>query len=284
VRRLILASMVLAFFSVCWGQTPGVVRADHQQEAVALLAQKNAAQATPRSPLSSATCAFTFTSGANDTFLKYCVTANGNIALFQTPAGHEHIAVGQDGEGYGLCDLFSATAYNDYAEFGDSANWGPATVLSQNAKSVKIARTTSDGAWTLTQTFTQVAGSLPSVKIAMAMKNNTTEDRVVDLVRYADVDADGASLDSLDGTAHSAFGWQPAGNGRKFGLAMQDVASTSFHEGFAQSVPQGPAPCDLLRDVALATLTATDGSIFMFYELHVPKGTSKTVTVSYRGL
>ena len=30
--------------------------------------------------------------GAGDSFLKYCVTANGNITLFQTPVGHEHIA------------------------------------------------------------------------------------------------------------------------------------------------------------------------------------------------
>src|SRR5205085_3077819 len=125
----------------------------------------------PGGPFSPATCAFTFTSGAGDTFLKYCVTANGNVTEFQTPEGHEHIAVGSIGEGYGICDFGNHDTkpieYFDYAEFGDSGNWGPATVMSQNAKSVKIARTTSDGVWTLTQTFTQITGTAPSVKVDM---------------------------------------------------------------------------------------------------------------------
>ncbi len=100
--------------------------------------------AAPLNPFSPATCAFTFTTGAGDTFLKYCVTANGNITLFETPAGHEHIAVGIIGEGYGICDFGNHDSkpieYFDYAESGDSGGWSAAAVVSQTAKSVKIAR------------------------------------------------------------------------------------------------------------------------------------------------
>jgi len=68
-----------------------------------------------------------------------------------TPFNREHIAVGAAGEGYGVCDNTGAVAYFDYADYGDSGNWGAPTLVSQTATSVKIARTTSDGVWTLTQ-------------------------------------------------------------------------------------------------------------------------------------
>src|SRR5262249_1254774 len=123
------------------------------------------ARTAPVSAAATATCAFTFTSGANDSFLKYCVTANGNVVQFETPLGHEHIAHGVPGEGYGFCDINTRTEYFDYSFFGDSPNWGDPTVVNQNTNSVKIARTTIDGVWTLTQMFTQVAGTSPFVKV-----------------------------------------------------------------------------------------------------------------------
>jgi len=49
------------------------------------VAQKNAAQAAPNSPLAPADCVFTFTCGADNTFLNYCVTANGNVTVFESP-------------------------------------------------------------------------------------------------------------------------------------------------------------------------------------------------------
>jgi hypothetical protein len=272
MKRLILTIIASALCSLSLAETPGVGSTNNQPNG------------TSQRPFSTANCSFTFTSGAKANFLKYCVTANGNVTLFETPSGHEHIAVGQDGEGYGICDENTGVAYFDYAEFGDSANWNNPTVLSQDAKSVKIARTTTDGIWTLTQTFTQISGSSPSVKIGMALKNNSIANRVALLVRYADVDADGISQNSLDGTANTAFGFQPAGNGIKFGLALQNTGTTTFHQGYAQTVPQGPDPCNPFANFALSTLTNTDGSIIMLHDLHVPTGSSKTATVSYRGL
>src|SRR5450756_2466088 len=75
-------------------------------------------------------CAFTFTSGVNLTSIQYCVTANGNIVQIEIPEGVPLISAASLGEGYGVCDVTSGTAYTDYGGFGDSGNWRPATVLS----------------------------------------------------------------------------------------------------------------------------------------------------------
>lgn len=283
MKKLLLASTVLAICSFSFAENSTAANINNQSEAAAT-AQQKAAQAAPHSPSSTADCSFTFTSGTKQSFLKYCVTANGNVTLFQTPAGHEHIAVGVGGEGYGICDLHSNVAYDDYAEYGDSGNWGPASVVGQTANSVKIARTTSDGVWTLTQTFNQITGSQPAAKITMSLQNNTGVSRNALLMRYADVDADSVFLNSLDGTAHTSFGFQPAINGITFGLSMQDMNSSPFHEGYSQSVPQGPAPCTPFASFPQGTLTETDGSIVMIYSFAVPKNASKSVTVSYKGL
>lgn len=259
-----------------------------RQPAAAVQAQLDASQAAPHSPMATSACALTFTSGANDSFFKYCVTANGNISQLETPAGKEHIAVGAIGEGYGICDLQNpAVRYFDYADFGDSGNWGPATVVSQSAKSVKIARTTSDGIWTLTQTVTQVTGTSPSVKIAMTLKNNSSAVRGVFLMRYADVDAGGAIQNNFDGTVKSAFGWNSDAGSNPFGLVLQNAGPfppEASPIGFTQTVPDGPDPCAFATHFASGTQIAIDGSVVYLYAVNLSKGMSKTVTVSYRGL
>src|SRR6266700_3493931 len=199
MKKLVLAVTVLALSTLSVAQILPTKKVNTQQEVAAALAQENAAQAVPRSPLATMTCSFTFTSGANNTYLKYCVTVNGNITQLQTPLGHEHIAVGTFGEGYGVCDTTTGVAYDDYAGFGDSGNWGVPVTTQPNATTVKVVRSTSDGIWTLTQTITQVAAT-SSVKVAMALKNNTAIARTAYLMRYADVDADGIFKNNLDGT------------------------------------------------------------------------------------
>jgi hypothetical protein len=282
LKKLVLAATLLALSTLSFAQTQNTPSAGDQQKATADLAKNYI------SPLSTSTaeCSFIFTSGANNTFLKYCVTANGNIAEFQTPAGHEHIAVAKDGEGYGICDVTdsdSEVAYYDYAEFGDSGNWGTASVVSQTAKSVVIARTTKDGIWTLTQTITQVTTNPPSAKIAMKLQNNSNLKRTAIIVRYANVDADGVAKNNFDITVFSAFAWNSIGGDNPFGMMLQNVGTPSaiLFASFDRSVPDGPNPCNLTED---GTLTATDGSLGLAYGALFPKGGSKTVTVAYRGL
>jgi hypothetical protein len=272
VKRLIIALNLLGMCSFASAQNR---------------TQLQAAREVARSPMATSTCAFTFTSGANDSFLKYCVTANGNIAQLEAPAGKEHIAVGTVGEGYGFCDLNPQVKYFDYSDFGDSGNWAAATIVSQDAKSVKIARTTTDGIWTLTQTITQGAGTSPSARIKMTVKNNSNVTRSLFFMRYADVDAGGDLLNNLDGTQKSAFGWNSDASSNAVGLLLQNAGTfpaDSSPGGFTQNVPDGPDPCNFTAHFATGPQIATDGSIVILYALNLSKGASQTVTVSYQRL
>jgi hypothetical protein len=282
--KFALAITALALCSLSFAETPSAAKANNQREKAAALAQKNAAEAAPHSPFATSICSFTFTSGTNETFLKYCVTANGNITQLETPFGVEHIAVGEVAEGYGICDDTALVEYDDYADDGATSNWGPAVVVSRDATSVKIARTTSDSNWTLTQNIRQFAGT-SSVNVAMTLTNNTAHDKLVFLMRYADVDAGSVFLNNFDGTEDSAFGWNSAGV-NSFGMAIRNVGNTlpAVHTGFAQNFPGGPSPCNALANASSTPLIATDGSIVMFYDMFVHKGASKTVTVNYKGL
>jgi len=237
------------------------------------------------SPNATSKCKFTFTSGADNTFIKYCVTANGNITQFESPEGHEHIQVFDVVEGYGICDFTDAdhnVSYFDYADQGDSRNWGLVTVLSNTAKSIKLARTTSDGFWTLTQTIAEVTGSAPAAQITMALKNNTGKDRDVVLLRTVDVDADGQISNNLDATLSSAFGWNSSISEHGYGLVLQDAGTTQsgLFLGTALPTPNSPDPC--MVDTSLGPFTNTDGTILMEYGLIIPKGGTKTVKLAYR--
>jgi hypothetical protein len=278
---LVWAACILAFTVTLTAK-----RKSAENQDAAISAQKNIAQAAARSSLSTSVCSFNFTSGAGDSFLKFCVTANGNITQIETPSGREHIAVGALGEGYGICDLNPFVSYSDYADFGDSGNWNPAVVLGQSTKSVKISRTTNDGVWTLTQTITEVSGNEPSIKILMALKNNTDVLRSVFLVRYADVDAAGSIVNNLDATAKSSFGWNSNTGALPFGLVLQNAGPfpvSTEPAGFTQNVPQGPDPCRFVDHFATGAQIGADGSIALLYPLNLSKGTSKSVTVSYKG-
>jgi hypothetical protein len=230
-------------------------------------------------------CSYTFSSGAGDTLLQYCVTANGNLTQMQMPAGQELINQGITvGEGYGICNESPATAYYDYGGWGDSGNWNAPKVLSLTATSVKIARTTSDGIWTLTQTITQDK-TTPSVKIAMALKNNTAATRKAYLVRYADVDAGNWIANNVDGTANSAFAWgSTTGNLDGWGLMLKNTGTRwGYVNGFGQPSFPPPNPCAFAFNW-IGLVTNTDGSIVLAYADNIAGGKTKTANMAYRGM
>jgi len=196
VRNFAPAVPVLFLCSLGFAQIPVVPRTTTQanpQSQAAALNKSNVLSAAVHSPLTSTDCSFNFNSGADNTFLHFCVTANGNVVEFETPAGHRLATVSRS-EGYGICDILGGVDYHDYANAGDNGTFGPATVLSQSATSVKIVRTTTDGSITFTQTITQLPGTSPSAKIVMTLKNNTAVDKAINLTRFMDVDADTTSL------------------------------------------------------------------------------------------
>ena len=214
------------------------------QQSIPVTRQSAPASQNPdvtRGPDSTDVCTYQFTSGGTATkqFLQYCVSVNGNIVEFQSPAGVEHIKHGIIGEGYAVCDFSSGVGYHDYAGFGDADNgsWGAATRLSLTATTVKIVRTSTDGRFTLTQTIAQSPAD-SSAKITMALKNNSSGAKTVWFTRVADVDANDATNNILDGTFNTAFGYSAsAQKGLQLSLA---AANTYEHVGYAtQSASAG---------------------------------------------
>jgi len=286
MKKTMLAVALLALCSSSFGGILKTNNRNAQQETAAIAAQKKAAESAPSSLAATSTCSYNFSSGTNNTFLSFCVTVNGNIAQLATPVAREHIAVGTAGEGYGLCDNTATAAYFDYAGYGDSANWGAPTLVSQTATAVKIARTTSDGVWTLTQTITMVAAANPAVTVVMLLKNNTAVARSIALMRYADVDVSGTTSNNFDATAGSAFGWDSNGSSTPpYGLMLQNSGNPAGFTNiipFVQNHPDGPNPC--VPGSVFGPLLATDGSIVMYYAGTVPKNGTRTVTMVYKGM
>jgi hypothetical protein len=237
-----------------------------------------------------ADCTYNFSSGVNNTYFRFCVTTTGNIPEIETPQGRLQVSFDRH-EGYGICNETPPQAYYDYGQYGDSGNWGAATVLIQTATSVKIARTTLDGIWTLTQTFTLVPAT-PSVKVVMALKNNTAAARVAYLVRHVDIDADwsnlGTDLNNFSATTDGAFGWNasiPFGANSGYGLQLQNSGEPQFGylQGFARTTFQPPNPCNFAGDSSGTVLTDFDGSVALAYVDTIGAKKTKTATMIYRG-
>lgn len=246
------------------------------------------------SPDATDVCAYKFTSGSGATYLQFCVTVNGNIVEFQSPEGVEQIDQGTVGEGYGFCDQVPEVGYYDYAAYGASGNWGPPTKLSKTATSVKIERTTSDVAFTLTQTITSVAGDNPYAKILMSLNNNTDVTKGIAIYRFADSDpgnaaqADTNYSENGDGTNQSGFSYVPYSDSTapQYGLMLQAVgaptpASAAFlREGWANNVGYGPPVC-ASGDYQTSPVTNLDDSIMYEWTFNVNKGQTVNMTSRY---
>jgi hypothetical protein len=195
--------------------------------------------------------------------------------------------LGANGEGYGICNESPPQNYTDYG-VSDTGNWQPAIVLSQSSGSIKIARTTGDGNWTLTQTISKVP-STSSIKVVMALKNNQSTPHVVYLVRFADAEPpfNTGYEDIWVGGLTSALArtYQPDPN---YGLQLSNAGARPFiyWQGFVQYVNTGPNACAFAFNEAVDNFNGgfTRGSIEMVYVGTIGAGLTKTVTLSYHGL
>jgi len=281
-HTFVLAVTVLALGSLGFAGTPGQTEGDGNQQADNAV-QETIAPATSTSPDATTTCAHTFTSGNNNTYLSYCVTANGNIPQIQTPFGL--LQLGSDGEGYGLCQESPAVQYHDYGS-SDTGNWKAPTLVSLTTTAVKIARTTSDGHFTLTQTITMVPQT-SSITIAMAITNHQAVAKKVYILRYADSNPNGSAQQGINATHNGVYSWLdsrfpsfPPG-----GLQLQNVGNPPFlyWQGFARTVDYGPNACDFAANSTIAVIE-NSGSMTMAYVGTVYANGTKTVTVTYRGM
>jgi hypothetical protein len=236
-------------------------------------------------------CMWDFVTGSGNTYLSYCVTVNGNILDIQTPS--EQNMLGTNGEGYGICDQNVGPAnYTDYG-VSDTGNWGNATVLSHSLTSVKIARTTADGHWTLTQTITMVPKTY-SITVVMALKNNQTVSDVAYLVRFADAEPPTLNDQFWAGGQNSALAHARTLD-PNYGLQLSNVGHPpfGFWQGYAQSVNTGPNACAFAYNEGGGQGVfnywdfyngGVPGSIEVAYVGTIGALQTKTVTLSYHGL
>ena len=233
-------------------------------------------------PDSTDVCTYLFTSVGTATrqYVQYCVTVNGNIVEFQTPSGIENIKHGIIGEGYAVCDFSTGVGYHDYAGFGDAdtGGWGPATTVSQTGTMVKISRKTSDGIWTLTQTIAQ-SPSDSSVKVTMALKNNSPISRLVWLARFADVDANDRTNNILDGTVNTAFGYSASA---QKGLQLS-LATANFYDHVGYATQLASKACSINAGYT-GLLSDADGMIYLNHSITIGAGNTATVVLKYRGI
>jgi hypothetical protein len=114
-------------------------------------------------------------------------------------------------------------------------------------------------------------------------------------MRYADVDANSSFINSFGATSNGAFGWDPtafANIGLRGNVGVnllaealpQQLSPDLGPQGFTQSGPAGPSPCNPYAFMSTGLTPAADGSVVAIYELGVPKKGSKTVTVNYKGM
>lgn len=232
-------------------------------------------------------CSYNFNSGVGNNSISYCVTVNGNIPQIQIPFGQSMVA--SQGEGYGICDQNAPANYTDYG-VSTTGNWGPPVLLSRTTASVKIARTTSDGNWTLTQTINKIA-SPPSIKIVMAVTNHQAVDDVAYLVRFADGEPPEPANNQYNWLAtlnHAVAVPFIFGAEAQYGLELENVGTPQFGywQGFAQAVSSGPNACAFAFN---ANTTGNyvnfpgTGSIELAYVGTVHAGKTNTATLLYRG-
>jgi hypothetical protein len=225
-------------------------------------------------PLSTDVCQSTFTSGSGDSYMSFCVTQNGNIGNFYSPANYSQLYAGA--EGYAVCDVSSNYSYHDWGRGGDSGNWLDSSVIQPNGPNtfpLTVKRTTSDGIWTLTQAFSR-STTAPSVKITMALRNNSAVGKWAYFERFADIDGGGIYNNLFDGGTFSVWGYVSGRNG----LLMRGSSTPS---GMGAWVVSG-YPADPCSPQHQGLPYIGDGAGLTTWEPYLSAKSSKTVTVEYR--
>jgi hypothetical protein len=246
-------------------------------------------EASPQLHPASDTCAFNFTTGTGHGHTQYCVTANGNIAEFGVTGDSGLLlemlnGLGPASEGYGLCNIDSLASYWDYA-IADSGNWNASTAVS-GTNSVIVTRTTSDGAWKLQQRIEMLPGTSESygaAKVQMAVTNLTNSDHIVVLMRHANVDASSSTFNDFDTSSTTSFGTALGGLGGLVSTASFVNYQFDFHFSLVQTNPDGPDPCKPFgQSGGQLGYFQGDGSLLQYFNLDLPPGKTKVVTVTYK--
>jgi hypothetical protein len=249
-------------------------------------------------------CSYSFTSGSGATYMDYCVTVNGTLANFESPAGIEMLYQNGAGEGYGVCEVQTGGSYWDY-NYGNSGNWNAPVTVTESATEVKIERSPADGSFLLTQTISKVSGTSPAARIVMSLKNTSGGVKTFYLMRYANFVPDQAAstgnyYESYDGSTDSAWGYIPnfptySSTSGEYGLMLNNIAEPAppstviVYYGYDYSSFFGPDPCQPLEydtegnKPTVGTVVNGLGSGTVLYELELNNNQAATVNLRYFG-
>jgi hypothetical protein len=206
----------------------GQAFAQHLANGQGQVNDKNAVNAQAITMLAPQRC---FSSGSGWTFLKICITDNGNISWFESPAGKIHL---QNREGYSVCSNLNGA--NPATVHGFDANiaangWGTAVVSQPNGAGtlpLLITRQSLDGYVQLKQTFT-INSSQRGVDVRIDIKNisGLVLPSVV-MTRYFDGDIDGNAQNQAFFTAWGGSMWLQD-SGHVWGLMLTGATSTNVN-------------------------------------------------------
>lgn len=193
--------------------------------------ESNQKNANHQQPLVAERC---FSSGSGASFLKVCITDNGNLSWFESPSGKVQL---QQREGYAVCSggiPGNGATVHGFDAYIAASGWSNPTVSQPNGSGkfpLIITRQSLDGVVQLTQTFTRNTAER-GIDLKLDVKNITggNVDNVF-LSRYFDADADGGTQNLYDNTHDSTWARNPvnpATAGRGLMLTLAPSANLSY--------------------------------------------------------
>ena len=231
-----------------------------------------------------------FTSGANITFLKVCITPNGNVSWFESPAGYVHLT---GREGYAVCTQESGNVVHHGFDVNIASDgWGPATITQKNGPGtlpMTITRQTDDGAVQLRQTFSFNPAER-GIDLTMNLKNTSGYPMPdVTLTRYFDADISGMSINEFRQTDDaSVLAWVYNGS-RELGMILTSAPDPTIYSltsvirwsdwnpwGAGAQTARG---CDNSTNIGGGT---GDSVGQMNSEMTLAAGQSRNITLHYR--
>ena len=183
--------------------------------ALAGFAQENVSQGNIAIEPLSTTNFSCWTSGSGSTYMRICVSRHGNITMFQSPSGKEHIRVGSLVEGYTVCvqPTLGDPFFHEYSDLGSSeAGWHEPYKVQQpggaNTLPLTIYRKSTDGSLELVQSFSRDAAER-DLTVTMTIFNRSADTMYnLGIGRTVDFDASGTpGSDTFLRTDDSVIAW-----------------------------------------------------------------------------
>lgn len=248
--------------------------------------------------------------GADFVTMTLGISSSGNLVRFESPRGVEHLGVGVVREGAILC-YTADTARVAYDVHDQAAGFEEPSFFQSNGPNtvpIEIFRSTGDGILSLRQRYTgssfvgdgpafdlngdgvacstlEECGNCTNRTAHLLMEVRNLSDALVTnvvLVRVADLDVAGASVNRFARTADSVQVWRDAGDGSDaHGMVMQAILGQSPAQGLVQTPARSGSIDCLPESVATPDLGDFVGKLRWTLGDLMP-GETKQVRMHYR--